>query len=109
MKLELRKATDGTHFVICICSEKQNRQLVVPLSPKLSSRSTHARGRRLHHQRAVCRAETARHSPREAELIGCVADLAAPVILRIDLGVPAPARARPIPGSDGPRKDKAES
>lgn len=36
MNLELRKAVDGTHFVICICGEISQRQLVIPLSPKLS-------------------------------------------------------------------------
>jgi hypothetical protein len=37
MKLELRRATDGTHFVICIVSEQAKKQIVVPLSPTLSS------------------------------------------------------------------------
>lgn len=34
MKLELRTA--GTHFVICICGEKSERQIVVPLSAEIS-------------------------------------------------------------------------
>ncbi len=34
--LELRKKTDGTSFVICVCGEKTNRQLVIPLSRDLS-------------------------------------------------------------------------
>lgn len=38
MKLELRKATDGTHFVICVVGERVRRQIVVPLSPELSGK-----------------------------------------------------------------------
>lgn len=38
MKLELRKAADGSHFVICICGERSGRQIVVPLSEELSGR-----------------------------------------------------------------------
>lgn len=41
MKLELRKAVDGTHFLICICSEIAGKQLVVPLSPRLSAEIQH--------------------------------------------------------------------
>lgn len=38
MILELRKATDGANFVICVCSEKLGSQIVIPLSEALSVR-----------------------------------------------------------------------
>lgn len=38
MRLELRKAVDGTHFVICIVGAMSRQQIVIPLAPKLSSR-----------------------------------------------------------------------
>ncbi len=34
--LELRQKADGTSFVICVCGEKTNKQLVIPLSRELS-------------------------------------------------------------------------
>lgn len=36
MKLELRKATDGTGLVICVCGERTGKQIVIPLAPALS-------------------------------------------------------------------------
>lgn len=36
MKLELRKAVAGTHFVICVVDERSGRQIVIPLAPALS-------------------------------------------------------------------------
>ncbi len=38
MKLELRKATDGTGFVICVCGERSYKQIVIPLSADLTDR-----------------------------------------------------------------------
>lgn len=38
MKLDLQKATDGTHFVIAVVSEMTGRQIVIPLSPELSGK-----------------------------------------------------------------------
>lgn len=35
--LELRKTTDGTRFVICVCGIETNKQLVIPLSLDLSN------------------------------------------------------------------------
>lgn len=37
MRLELKKATDGTHFVICVVPDFPMQGLVVPLSPELST------------------------------------------------------------------------
>jgi hypothetical protein len=34
--LELNKKTDGTGFVICVCGERTNRRLIIPLSGDLS-------------------------------------------------------------------------
>lgn len=34
MKLELRKAIGGTHFMICVCGA--TKEIVIPLSPALS-------------------------------------------------------------------------
>ncbi len=34
--LELRKRADGSSFVICVCGEKTNRQIIIPLSPEVS-------------------------------------------------------------------------
>lgn len=36
MKIELRRAVEGTHFVVCIYGEKAGKQLIIPLSPRLS-------------------------------------------------------------------------
>ncbi len=38
MKLELRRATDGTGFAICVCGERSRKQIVIPLSADLSER-----------------------------------------------------------------------
>lgn len=38
MKLELRRAIDGTGLVICVCGERSRKQIVIPLSAELSSR-----------------------------------------------------------------------
>lgn len=36
MRLDLRKAMDGTHFVICIVSDVARKELAIPLSAELS-------------------------------------------------------------------------
>lgn len=37
IRMELQRATDGTHFVIAVQAEQARRQLIVPLSPELSA------------------------------------------------------------------------
>ncbi len=38
MILELRRATDGTGFAICVCGERNRKQIVIPLAQDLSAR-----------------------------------------------------------------------
>ena len=38
MNLELRRAVDGGGFVICVCGERSQKQIVIPLAQDLSER-----------------------------------------------------------------------